>query len=89
LVSTIKPLETGATFYKGNDMDSLHAEVIEDWASLQLAVPPGASAVLVRTSYNTAHIEIRGITPDPVRADTVKEAFAFFAGYRHARAVRP
>jgi hypothetical protein len=70
-------------------MELLHAEIIDAWKDLQITAPPGATVVLVRTSYGTAHIEIRGITPEPVRVDTVKEAFAFFAGYHHARAAMP
>ncbi len=63
-------------------MEIQHANIITEWERLQSVAAPLATVHVMKISYGTVDIEIRGITADPVRVDTVKEAFAFFAGYR-------
>ena len=63
-------------------MEIQHANIITEWENLRRTAAPRATVHVVKRSYGTVEVEIRGITPDPVRVDTVKEAFAFFAGYR-------
>jgi hypothetical protein len=70
-------------------MEIHHAYIITEWERLQSVAAPRATVHVMKSSYGTFKVEIRGITADPVRVDTVKEAFAFFAGYRANPAAMP
>jgi hypothetical protein len=70
-------------------MEIQHANIITEWERLQSVAAPRATVHVMKSSYGTVEVEIRGITADPVRVDTVKEAFAFFAGYRANLAATP
>ena len=64
-------------------MDISHANIITEWEDLRrTAAPLQATVHIMKGSVGTVEVEIRGLTSDPVRVNTVKEAFAFFAGYR-------
>ena len=63
-------------------MDASQAYFITEWERLQSVAAPRATVHMMKGRFGTVEVEIRGLTPDPVRVDTLKEAFAFFAGYR-------
>ena len=63
-------------------MDASQAYLITEWERLQSVAAPRATVHMMKGRFGTVEVEIRGLTPDPVRFDTLKEAFAFFAGYR-------
>ena len=70
-------------------MDISHANIITEWERLSRTAPHNATVHVMKSSLGAVEIEIRGLTPVPVRFDTVKEAFAFFAGHRASQAAMP
>ena len=70
-------------------MEIQHANIITEWENLRHTAAPEATVHIVKSSFGSIEVEIRGLTLCPVRVDTVKEAFAFFAGYRTKLAETP